>query len=78
MQGRPAVLALKRNPSDEHDAYLAFSFEVDRTTAVLSIEGTHFQPVVLPGLDAEDATVLLTSVHGGWLVQATQQVRPPL
>lgn len=74
MQGRPTVLALKQNPSDEHHAYLVFSFEVSRTTAVLSIEGTHFQPAALAGLDAEDATVLLTSVHGGWLVQATLQV----
>ena len=74
-QGRPSIAAVKRSPEDDHHAFLAFSFEVSNSTEVLSIDGTHFRPVSLPGLVTDEASKLVTSAAGGWLVQATLQAR---
>ncbi len=74
-QGRPSIAAVKRSPEDDYHAFLAFSFEVSNSTEVLSIDGTHFRPVLLPGLITDEASKLVTSAAGGWLVQATLQVR---
>ena len=73
-QGRPSIAAVKRSPEDDHHAFLAFSFEVSNSTEVLSIDGTHFRPISLPGLVTDEASKLVTSAAGGWLVQATLQV----
>ena len=73
-QGRPSIAAVKRSPEDDHHAFLAFSFEVSNSTEVLSIDGTHFRPVSLPGLVTDEASKLVTSAAGGWLVQATLRV----
>ena len=75
LQGRPSIAAVKRSPADDHHAFLAFSFEVSNSTEVLSIDGTHFRPVSLPGLVTDEASKLVTSAVGGWLVQATLRVR---
>lgn len=75
MQGRPSIAAVRRSPADDHHAFLAFSFEVSNSTEVLSIDGTHFRPVTLPGLVTDEASKLVTSAVGGWLVQATLRVR---
>ena len=63
-------MAVKRSPADDHHAFLAFSFEVSNSTEVLSIDGTHFRPVSLPGLVTIEASKLVTTTSGGWLVQA--------
>ena len=67
-------MAVKRSPVDDHHAFLAFSFEVSNSTEVLSIDGTHFRPVSLPGLVTVEASKLITTAAGGWLVQATMRV----
>ena len=67
-------MAVKRSPTDDHHAFLAFSFEVSNSTEVLSIDGTHFRPVSLPGLVTFEASKLVTTADGGWLVQATLRV----
>ena len=42
----------------------------------MSIAGTHFHEAVLPGIELQAASLLLTSMPGGWLVQVTTQVSP--
>ena len=42
----------------------------------MSIAGTHFHEAILPGIELQAASLLLTSMPGGWLVQVTAQVSP--
>ena len=74
LQGDPRLIAVKAEWRQQHHAYLAFSFPLEGTTSVLDIQGTHFQPVSLPGLDPNRPTLLLAALPGGWMVQVTDQV----
>ncbi len=67
-------MAVKADWRQEHHAYLAFSFPTEGTTSVLDIQGTHFQPIHLPGLDPNSPSLLLEALPGGWLVQVTPEV----
>lgn len=67
-------MAVKAEWQQQHHAYLAFSFPLEAATSVLHIQGTHFQPVALPGLDPNCPTLLLAALPGGWMVQVTDQV----
>lgn len=73
-QGGPRLMAVKADWRQEHHAYLAFSFPTEGTTSVLDIQGTHFQPIHLPGLDPNSPSLLLEALPGGWLVQVTPEV----
>ncbi len=74
LQGGPRLMAIKADWRQEHHAYLAFSFPTEGTTSVLDIQGTHFQPIHLPGLDPNSPSLLLEALPGGWLVQVTPEV----
>lgn len=74
LQGGPKLMAVKPAWQQHHHAYLAFSFPLEGLTSVLDIQGTHFQPVALPGLDPNCPTLLLAALPGGWMVQVTDQV----
>ncbi len=74
LQGGPRLMAIKADWQQEHHAYLAFSFPTEGTTSVLDIQGTHFQPIHLPGLDPNRPSLLLEALPGGWLVQVTPEV----
>ncbi len=74
LQGGPSLMAIKADWRQEHHAYLAFSFPTEGTTSVLDIQGTHFQPIHLPGLDPNSPSLLLEALPGGWLVQVTPEV----
>ena len=78
LQGGPKLIAVKAEWQQQHHAYLAFSFPLEGMTSVLDIQGTHFQPVSLPGLDPNCPTLLLAALPGGWMVQVTDQVSCPL
>ena len=67
-------MAIKADWRQEHHAYLAFSFPTEGTTSVLDIQGTHFQPIHLSGLDRNSPSLLLEALPGGWLVQVTPEV----
>ncbi|DBA73782.1 TPA: hypothetical protein ACH3X2_009751 [Trebouxia sp. C0005] len=73
MPGGPRLMALKADWRQEHHAYLAFSFPSEGTTSVLDIQGTHFQPIHLPGLDPNSPSLLLEALPGGWLIQVTPE-----
>ena len=73
-QGDPAIIPIKAAPDDDNHVWLAFSFPTLQTTSVMSIAGTHFHEAVLPGIELQAASLLLTSMPGGWLVQITAQV----
>ena len=75
-QGDPTIIPVKAAPEDDSHAWLAFSFPTLQTTSVMSIAGTHFHEAVLPGVNLQAASLLLTSMPGGWLVQVTAQVSP--
>lgn len=68
-------MAVKADWQQQHHAYLAFSFPMEGTTSVLGIQGTHFQPTALAGLDQDCPTLLLAALPGGWMVQVTDKVR---
>ena len=74
LQGGPRLMAIKADWRQEHHTYLAFSFPTEGTTSVLDIQGTHFQPIHLPGLDPNSPSLLLEALPGGWLVQVTPEV----
>lgn len=74
MQGAPKLIAVKAGWQQKHHAYLAFSFPMEGTTSVLDIQGTHFQPTLLPGMDPNCPTLLLAALPGGWIVQVTDKV----
>ena len=67
-------MTVKADWQQQHHAYLAFSFPMEGTTSVLDIQGTHFQPTLLPGLNQNRPTLLLVALPGGWLVQVTDEV----
>ena len=73
-QGDPTIIPIKAAPDDDNHVWLAFSFPTLQTTSVMSIAGTHFHEAVLPGIQQQAASLLLTSMPGGWLVQVTAQV----
>lgn len=48
---------------------LGFSFPSAGLTSVMSLAGDTFKQLQLPGLAADAASLLLTGMAGGWLVQ---------
>ncbi|KAL3140168.1 hypothetical protein ABBQ38_004444 [Trebouxia sp. C0009 RCD-2024] len=73
MPGGPRLMAVKADWQQQHHAYLAFSFPLEGATSLLHIQGTHFQPITLPGLNPDCSTLLLAALPGGWMVQVTEQ-----
>ena len=67
-------MPVKADWQQPYHAYLAFSFASIGSTSLMDIQGTHFQPTLLPGLDPNAPSLLLQAVPGGFLVQVTPQV----
>ena len=74
LQGGLQLMAVKADWQDEHHAYLAFSLPMQGSTSILDVQGTHFAPTLLPGVDPNAPSLLLEAVPGGWLLQVTPQV----
>jgi hypothetical protein len=85
LQGDAVLFPIAEQPSCSHDqqsdqqsnqqqqqqqhSLLGFTFPSAGVSEVLSLAGTTFRQVALPGLQQGSASLLMTGLPGGWLLQ---------
>jgi hypothetical protein len=59
----------QQQQEQQHHSLLGFTFPSAGVSEVLSLAGTTFRQVALPGLQQGSASLLLAGLPGGWLLQ---------